>query len=98
MSKEAREAEARDEKTATISFRGETFTVSRDYDDWPVELTDALEQGLTVAICKHALGPSQWRKVQRMGRMRNRDLVPLLDEIARALGFGSMGESPASSD
>lgn len=97
MSEKARKAEATGQKTVDIAFRGETFTLNREYDDWPVEFVDALEEGKTVGICKGALGPIQWRKVRAMN-LTLRDLAPLAESIAAALGFGSAGESQASSD
>lgn len=97
MSEDARKAEAAGEATATVEFRGETFTVSREMDDWPVEFVDALEEGKTVGIVKGALGPAQWRRVRSMN-LRMRDIEPLADGITTALGFGNPGESSASSD
>ena len=94
---EARKAEANGEDVAAVEFRGETFEVSRNYDDWPVAFTEALEEGRTVGIVKGALGPAQWRRVSAMN-LRNRDLGELADKIAAAMGFGSTGESAASSD
>lgn len=96
MNDEARKAEAKDDPTATVEFRGLTLTVSREYDDWPVEFVDALEEGKTVGICKGALGPAQWRRVRALD-LKMRDLAPLADLIAQALGFGDAGESSASS-
>lgn len=96
MSEEARKAEASGEATATVEFRGETFTVSREMDDWPVDFVDALEEGKTVGIVKGALGAAQWRRVRNMN-LRMRDLEPLADGITKALGFGDVGESAASS-
>lgn len=97
MSEETRKAEAKGDSTATVEFRGEKFTLSRDYDDWPIEFTEALEDGKAVGIVRGALGPKQWRRVKAMG-LRNRDLADLSELIAQALGFGSAGESAASSD
>ena len=95
MSNETRKTEAKGGKTANVEFRGHTFEVSVEYDDWPVAFTEALEDGKSVGICKGALGPRQWRTVQAMN-LRNRDLAELADKIAAAMGFGSTGESEAS--
>jgi hypothetical protein len=97
MSEDTRQAEAKGENTATIEFRGHEFTVSREYDDWPVAFLDAIEEGKTVGIVKGALGPAQWRTVAAMN-LKIRDLAPLGEDIVKALGFGDTGESSASSD
>lgn len=83
--------------TATIEFRGQKFDIPREYDDWTVDLLESLEEGKSVGIVRGALGPSQWRAVREMD-LRVRDLNELADKIAQALGFTSVGESPASSD
>lgn len=84
-------------KTASVEFRGQTFEVPRDYDDWSVDLVESLEEGKTVGIVRGALGPSQWRTVRAMD-LKVRDLAELANGIASALGFASAGESAASSD
>lgn len=96
MSEETRKAEARGDKTAEVKFRGRTFTVSTEYDEYPVEFMEAVEDGRAVGICRGALGPRQWREVQSM-RLNMRDLGELSNAIADAMGFSSAGESEASS-
>ena len=95
MSNETRKAEAQGENTAEVKFRGHTFTVSRDYDDYSVDLLESLEEGKTVGIVRGALGPAQWRIVRGMN-LKARDLAELMEAIASAMGFGSAGESEAS--
>ena len=97
MSNETRKAEANNESTAELEFRGHTFTVSRNYDDFTVDFVEALEEGKTVGIVRGALGPAQWRVVKGMN-LKIRDLSELADKIATAMGFGSVGESAASAD
>ena len=98
MSEEARKAEARGDNTATIDWRGASFEVPvGDYDDLPVDFIEAVEDGRTVGIVRGALGARQWRRVQQMG-LKMRELSELADLIASAMGFGSSGESQASSD
>jgi hypothetical protein len=97
MSNETRKAEARGETTAAIEFRGETFTVSTEQDDFSVEFLEALEDGRTIGMVRGALGPRQWREVQAM-QLKLKELRPFADDIARAMGFGDAGESAASSD
>lgn len=95
MSNETRKSEAHEE-TATIEFRGETFTVSREYDDWTVDFLESLEEGKSVGIVRGALGPTQWRTVKAMN-LKVGELRELADALAEAMGFGSAGESSASS-
>lgn len=96
MSEEARKTEAKGGKSS-FDWRGQTFTVSTDYDEWSVDFTESLEEGKSVGIVRGALGPSQWRSVKGMN-LKNRELAELADLIAKAMGFGSPGESQASSD
>lgn len=93
---DARKAEAKGNE-ATILFRGQTFTVSRNYDEWTVDLLESIEEGKSVGIVRGALGPKQWPAVKAMN-LRVRDLNELADGIANALGFGSVGESAPSND
>lgn len=96
MSNETRKDEAQG-KSAEVEFRGHTFEVSREYDDMSVDFIESLEEGKTVGIVRGALGPTQWRTVRSMN-LKMRDLSDLADKIAAAMGFGSAGESAASSD
>ena len=84
-------------KNAEVEFRGHKFTVSRDYDEWSVDLVESLEEGKTVGIVRGALGPEQWRTVKGMN-LKVRDLTELMNKIVAAMGFGDAGESAASSD
>ena len=93
---EARKAEATD-KAAIVEWREHTFTVSREYDDWTVDFLESLEEGKAVGIVRGALGPAQWRVVRGLN-LKVRELNELAGLIAQAMGFGSAGESAASSD
>lgn len=97
MSEDPRKAEANGENVATVDFRGHKFEVSRHYADWTVDFVESLEEGKTVGIVRGALGPSQWRQVKAMN-LKMRDLDEFADALADAMGFGSAGESEASSD
>lgn len=96
MSEEARKAEASGDETASVTFRGQTFTVPRNYDDWTVDFLESLEEGKVIGIVRGALGQSQWRRVRAMN-LTIKELQPFADDIATAMGFGSAGESEASS-
>lgn len=93
---DARKSEAKLEP-AVIEFRGNTFTVEREYAKWSIDLLESIEEGKSVGIVRGALGPSQWRTVKSMD-LKVSDLNELADLLAGALGFGSVGESAASSD
>lgn len=96
MSNEARKDEA-DGKQVEFEWRGHSFTVSREYADWSIDLVESLEEGKAVGIVRGALGPQQWQRVKSMN-LKVRDLDELSQTIASAMGLGSAGESPASSD
>jgi uncharacterized phage-like protein YoqJ len=96
MSEDIRQDEARNPSTATFKWRGEEFTVSRERDEWTVDFLESLEEGKSVGIIRGALGPQQWRTVRAMN-LKVRDLDDLSVAVANALGFGSTGESSASS-
>lgn len=97
MSEDIRKAEAQGGATADVEFRGHTFTVSREYDDFSVDLLESLEEGKTVGIVRGALGPKQWRIVRGMN-LKARDLAELMEAISDAMGFSDSGNSAASSD
>lgn len=83
-------------KDATVKWRDETFTVSREYDDMSVDFIESLEEGKAVGIVRGALGPEQWRVVRAMN-LNMRELGELSDLLADAMGFGGgAGESSAS--
>lgn len=96
MSNETLASEAKN-AVAVVKWRDHEFTVSREYDDWTVDFLESLEEGKSVGIVRGALGPSQWRTVQGMN-LKVRDLGELAEKLASAMGFGSAGESAASSD
>ena len=95
MSNDTRKAEAHGDTTATIEFHGETFTVHTEPDDFSVDFMEALEDGRVLGMVRGALGPDQWRTVKAM-QLTLKELRPLADEIAVAMGFGEAGESSAS--
>jgi hypothetical protein len=97
MSNEARRTEAQGETTAEVEFRGHTFTVSREYDDFSIDFLESIEEGKTVGIVRGALGPNQWRTLKSLD-LKARDLSELMGLLVDAMGFGDAGNSKASSD
>jgi hypothetical protein len=96
MSNEVRKEEAHG-ATAKVEWRGHEFEVSREFDDWSVDFLESLEEGKSVGIVRGAIGAKAWRQVQAMD-LRVRDLNELAGLVAAAMGFGSAGESSASSE
>lgn len=92
---DAREAEAAG-LPGSFEFRGETFTVSRNRDEWTLDFLESMEEGKSVGIIRGALGTDQWRVVRSMD-LKVKDADELTDLIAKAMGFADMGESEASS-
>jgi hypothetical protein len=87
---DAREAEATGQP-GSFEFRGETFTVSRNRDEWTLDFLESVEEGKSVGIIRGALGPDQWRSVRAMG-LTVKDANELSDLIAQAMGFADTGE------
>lgn len=91
-----REAEANGQP-GTFEFRGETFTVPLEYDDYPLSFIEVASEGASTAIqMRELLGPEQWAKVKAMN-LKGRDLKEL-ERAAEKAGGVSEGEGTASSD
>lgn len=98
MSTSPRKTEATgSDKIATITFRGQEFTLNREYDEWTVDLLESIEEGKVVGIVRGALDEAQFRRVREM-RLKVKDLRELSDLIVKAMGFGNAGESSPSVD
>jgi hypothetical protein len=80
----------------TFTFRGHEFSVPLDRDEWSVDFLEAIEDGRAAGTVRGALGAEQWQTVKGLD-LKVKDLAELGDLIAAVLGFGSPGESPASS-
>lgn len=89
--KSAAQLETEKIKAIEITWRDRTFTIAADMDDWPVEVTEAMEDGKAVAIVRGLLGPKQWLEFKAT-RPRNHDLNELSEVLAKALGFNDTGE------
>lgn len=96
MGTDTREAEATT-GIAKVAWRGFEFEVPLERDEWSVDFLESIEEGKAVGIVRGALGPKQWHVVRGMN-LKVRDLNELAAEISKAMGFGSTGESQASSD
>ena len=96
MSETARKTEAEGNSTATFEFRGESFEIPTEYDDYPLEFIEAAQDEKPLAIQARALlGPEQWGRIRAM-RLTGRDLESLFLAMQDAVGL-TPGNSEASS-
>lgn len=89
--KPAVQIEAERDQTADVQWRGLTFTVPADPDDWTVETTLAFEDGHAANGVRLMIGPDQWKELMAT-KPRNRDLGDLFDTIAKTLGLGDSSD------
>jgi hypothetical protein len=83
--------------TADVEFKGETFTIPLEYDDFPLSYIEAAVDGRPLAVqARELLGAEQWERVRALN-LTGRGLQELSDAISDAAGLDS-GNSPASSD
>ena len=85
--KPAAQIEAEGIATTDVEWRGHTFTVPTDPDDWKVETIAAAEKGLNFTSLELMLEPEQWAEFMKT-KPRKRDGVDLFDAINKALGLG----------
>lgn len=78
-------------RPGTFEFRGLTFTVPLEREEWSIDFLESLEEGKSAGIVRGAVGPDGWRMVKTLD-LKVRDLNELADLIAKAMGFGSTGE------
>lgn len=86
--------EAKGVKDVSIKFKGETFTVPRDYGDWPYVYTLEVEAGHYARAFQALLG-DQFDKFVSLNPTNN-DLGDFDEALAKAIGV-EQGESQASS-
>ena len=75
----------------TVEFRGLTFQVALERDEWTIDFLESLEEGKAAGIVRGAIGSDGWRQIKALD-LRVKDLDELADLIAKAMGFGSTGE------
>lgn len=88
--KPAAQIEAEGITMADIEWRGHTFTVPSDADDWSVEAMMAFESGLNAHGMQAILEPAQWAELMSMKPLK-RDLLDLFDVMSKALGLDDSG-------
>ena len=89
--KSAAQIEAEGIATVEVEWRGHTFTVTADPDDWPVETMLAFEEGKAASGVRGMLGATQWAELMK-SKPRTRDLSDLFSAIAAAMGLNTAGE------
>ena len=83
-----REAEGDDE--VAIEYRGRTYYVPADQDEWSIDAMEAFERNLMFAGVGALLGPRQWAEFK--ARHNNRKAFrEFLDEVADVFGFETAG-------
>lgn len=53
-----------------FDFRGESFVIPKDRDDWDTEAFLAIARGDIYVALQLILGPDQWLKLRRIGTSR----------------------------
>lgn len=89
----AAELEAAEAETFPVEWRGLTFDIVADPDDWDFwTVTTPLSQGNTPAALLGLLGPTQAHKLRmKFPQLRNPDARELFDLINREIGFRNTG-------
>jgi hypothetical protein len=83
-----KEAEATE--TATVEYRGVTFTFPADSDDWPAFATLAFEQNLATAGVQRLCPADQFQAYLQLDPApTNRDTRRVFELIQETMGFGS---------
>ena len=85
--KSAAQLEAEGVPTTGVEWRGHTFTVASDADDYPVEAILAFEKGQNFGGLEIILGEKGWARFMRTKPLK-RDGISLFEAIQAALGLG----------
>ena len=85
--KPAAQIEAEGDATTPVQWRGLTFNIPSDPDDFPVDAIMAAEQGKVFTSLELILGPKAWAEFMKTKPVR-RDGIDLNSAITKALGLG----------
>lgn len=87
----ARQAEANDEETATVEWRGLTITFSRSWRGWSYDMIQGLTKGNVVQTIDGILEDQddQTQVAFRRRKPRGSDMEELYGEIQKVLGLAS---------
>ena len=88
------QSRADQDKPKFVHHQGERYRLPANPQDWDVDALEAFETGKVVSAIKGILGAKAWQRIRasHQGRLKVRDLEPLMDQIAKAYGFDSVGE------
>jgi hypothetical protein len=85
--KSAAQIEAEGIAMLDVEWRGLTFTLPSDPDDWSVQAISAAEKGQSFTSLELILGPKQWADFMKTKPTR-RDGLDLNAAFTKALGMG----------
>jgi len=89
--KSAAQIEAEGIAMTDVEWRGNTYTVPTDSDDWTVQTVQAFERGLNFIGLEEVLGATQWAVFMKT-KPRKKDGMELFKTLAEALGLETTGE------
>lgn len=78
--------------TTTVEYRGHSWTIPSDIQDWPADVLVAFENAHAMNGVKGALGDDQWRRLGQITGRTVRDVSELFELLAKAAGFEGQGE------
>lgn len=86
------------DKPKFVHCKGERFRLP-ELRDADIDVLEAFEQGKAITAAKGILGEQAIARIRALhgGTLRVSDLEQIMEQIARAYGFSSVGESAASS-
>lgn len=85
--KPAAQIEAEGGETTSVTWRGHTFTVATNPDDYPISVVMAFEKGQNLTGLEILLGAKQWAELTKTMKTK-RDATNLLEVMGEALGLG----------
>lgn len=89
--KAALEAEAEYADRREFDYKGKTYVIEGDVEEWDLEVMRAFENGKSIAIAEGLVGAKQWALFMA-GKPRNKDFAAFSEALFGALGT-SEGES-----
>lgn len=99
MSDTPAEVEATGDETVQVVWLGESVDLPATADDWDINVTRAFKDQDIIGVLEQLVGQDRFAKIEKAhraahgGKMLNRDLIPLGDEIAKIYGFERSGNS-----
>lgn len=85
------------DKPKLVIYKGKDYRLPDTPDDWDLDTLEAFEEGRALAAVHGILGDKSYASIKAQGA-KVRDLDSIMDQIAKAYGFETAGESDASTD